>query len=67
VRSFTQVYRSGIKASFLDFDQVGLCYSAPADDPVNHRVKAQNLAAVWPTYRVAGARCLIAGAPHQSG
>jgi hypothetical protein len=57
---FTQVYRSGIKAGFLDFDQVGLCYPAPADDPVNHRVKSQNLAAVWPVYRAAGARCLIA-------
>jgi hypothetical protein len=55
-----QVYRSGIKAAFLDFDQVGLCYPAPADDPVNHRVKSQNLAAVWPVYRAAGARCLIA-------
>jgi len=57
---FTRVCRSGIKASFLDFDQVGLCYPTPSDDPVNHRVKAQNLAAVWPTYRTAGARCLIA-------
>jgi len=57
---FQQVCRSGIKASFLDFDQVGLCYPTPADDPVNHHVKAQNLAAVWPTYRTAGARCLIA-------
>jgi hypothetical protein len=34
--------------------------SQPADDPVSHHVKAQNLAAVWPTYRAAGARCLIA-------
>ncbi|MDR3034954.1 MAG: hypothetical protein LBV78_17935 [Kitasatospora sp.] len=57
---FQQVYRSGIKASFMDFDQLGLCYPSPADDPGNHHVKAQNLAAVWPTYRAAGARCLIA-------
>ena len=57
---FQQVYRSGIKASFMDFDQFGLCYPSPADDPRNHHVKAQNLAAVWPTYRRAGARCLIA-------
>jgi hypothetical protein len=57
---FQQVYRSGIKASFVDFDQLGLCYPAPDDDPVNHRVKAHNLAAVWPVYRAAGARCLIA-------
>jgi hypothetical protein len=57
---FMRVYGSGIKAGFLDFDQVGLCYPVPADDPLNHHVKAQNLAAVWPTYRAAGARCLIA-------
>src|SRR5580658_9294188 len=55
-----QVYRSGIRAGFLHVDQVGLCYPTPADDPVNHRVKSQNLAAVWPVYRAAGARCLIA-------
>jgi hypothetical protein len=57
---FQQVYRSGIKAAYLDFDQVGLCYPSPADDPHNHRVKAQNLGVVWPTYWAAGARCLIA-------
>ena len=57
---FQQVCRSGIKAGFMDFDQFGLCYPSPADDPNNHCVKAQNLAAVWPTYRTAGARCLIA-------
>ena len=57
---FQQVYRSGIKVAYVDFDQVGLCYPSPADDPHNHRVKAQNLGVVWPTYRAAGARCLIA-------
>jgi hypothetical protein len=31
---FRQVYRSGIKAGFMDFDQFGLCYPSPADDPV---------------------------------
>jgi hypothetical protein len=35
----------------VDFNQVGLCYPSPADDPDNHRVKAQNLGVVWPTYR----------------
>jgi len=57
---FQQVYRSGIKVAYVDFDQVGLCYPSPADDPHNHRVKAQNLGVVWRTYRAAGARCLIA-------
>jgi hypothetical protein len=45
---FQQVYRSGLKASFVDLDQIGLCYPTPADDPYNHRVKARNFAAVWP-------------------
>ena len=49
--SFQQVYRSGIKVAYVDFNQVGLCYPSPADDPDNHRVKAQNLGVVWPTYR----------------
>jgi hypothetical protein len=57
---FQQVYRSGIKVAYVDFDQVGLCYPSPADDPHNHRVKAQNLGVMWPIYRAAGARCLIA-------
>ena len=50
---FQQVYRSGIKAAYVDLDQVGLCYPSPADDPHNHRVKAKNLGVVWPTYRAA--------------
>jgi hypothetical protein len=29
------------------------------DDPDNHRLKAANLAAMWPAFRDAGARCLI--------
>lgn len=57
---FRQVYQSGIKAAYLDFDQVGLCYPSPGEDPANHDVRAQNLGAVWPTYRAAGARCLVA-------
>jgi hypothetical protein len=46
---FQQVYRSGIKVAYVDLDQVGPCYPSPADDLHNHRVKAQNLAVVWPT------------------
>ena len=57
---FQLVYRSGVKVAYVDLDQVGLCYPSPADDPHNHRVKAQNLGVVWPTYQAAGARCLIA-------
>ena len=63
---FMQVYRSGIKAAYIDFDPVGLCYPQPADDPDNHHVKALNLGAVWPIYREAGARCLIASGTVES-
>ena len=44
---FQLIYRSGIKVAYVDLDQVGLCYPSPADDPHNHRVKAQNLGVVW--------------------
>ncbi len=56
---FTGLYRNGIKSGYIDLDQMGLCYPQPHDDPDNHRVKAANLGAVWPTYRRFGARCLI--------
>jgi hypothetical protein len=56
---FTQLHRSGIKTGYADLDQLGLCYPQPVDDPDNHRVKAANLGAVWPTYRDNGARCLV--------
>ncbi|WHT22395.1 hypothetical protein N8J89_15395 [Crossiella sp. CA-258035] len=51
----TQLDRSG----FVDTDQLGLCSPAPADDPAQHRIKARNLAAMWPHYREAGADRLV--------
>ena len=57
---FQQVYRSGIKASFMDFDHPGFCNPPPDDDPVNPPVKAPNPPPGGPVYRAAGARCLIA-------
>ena len=56
---FAQLSRAGIKSAYLDADQLGLCYPAPADDPGNHRVKAHNLGEVWPTFRDAGVSCLV--------
>lgn len=54
---------TGTTAAYLDLDQLGRCHPAPADDPGNHRLKARNLAAVWRTYRAAGARCLTVVGP----
>jgi hypothetical protein len=56
---FNDVYRSGIATAFVDADQLGLCYPAPANDPHNHGLKARNLAGVWSTFRAAGARCCL--------
>jgi adenylylsulfate kinase-like enzyme len=56
---FTQLTKAGIKTGYADADQLGLCYPAPADDPVNHRVKSLNLGAVCRTFRDAGARCFV--------
>ncbi len=56
---FSQLSRAGIKSGYLDTDQIGLCYPAPADDPDNYHVKARNLGAMWPTFRAAGVRCFV--------
>ena len=53
---FMQQLGAGRAAAFVDLDQVGFCEPAPSDDPARHRVKASNLAALWRTYRTAGAQ-----------
>jgi phosphoserine phosphatase len=59
---YRRVLAAGVTAAYLDLDQLGFCRPAP-DDPANHRVKARNTAAVWRTYRAAGAQCLIMSGP----
>jgi hypothetical protein len=56
---FTQLDAAGIKTGYLDIDQVGLCYPGSADDPDNHGIKRQNVGVTWPTFRAAGAQCLV--------
>jgi hypothetical protein len=56
---FCQLNDAGVKSAYFDFDQIGFCRPAPDDDPENHRVKARNLAVMWPNFRAAGARCLV--------
>jgi len=65
-----EVYRRtlsvGSAAAYVDLDQVGFCRPLPAADTGGHRVKARNLAAMWQTYRAAGAQRLIASGPFES-
>ncbi|MEU0725339.1 AAA family ATPase [Streptomyces sp. NPDC006140] len=59
---YRRVLGAGATAAYLDLDQLGFCGPIP-DAPADHRVKARNLAAVWRTYRAAGAQCLIMSGP----
>ncbi|MGW5158374.1 ATP-binding protein [Nonomuraea wenchangensis] len=54
---FAQLSRSGVKAAFVDADQISLCHPLP--EGVTHRVRARNLAAMWPHFRQEGMRCLV--------
>lgn len=56
---YEAVRRAGVRAAFVDLEQIGFCRPVPDGDPGNHRLKAANLAAVWRTYRATGARRLI--------
>ncbi len=56
---FAQLTASGITAAYVDLAQIGFSRPVPDDDPHNHRIKARNLGAMWPTFQAAGARCLV--------
>ncbi|WDV49616.1 AAA family ATPase [Streptomyces coeruleorubidus] len=60
---YQRVLRAGFTAAYVDLDQVGFCHPLPADDPGGHRVRARNLAALWRTYRSAGAQALVVTGP----
>jgi adenylylsulfate kinase-like enzyme len=57
---FTELAQAGIHAAFADADQLCMCYPAPPGDPGRERIKAQNVTAMLPHYRAAGAGCVIA-------
>jgi len=63
---YRRTLRAGSAAAYVDLDQVGFCRPLPAGDTGGHRVKARNLAAMWQTYRAAGAQRLIASGPVES-
>jgi adenylylsulfate kinase-like enzyme len=63
---YRRTLRAGSAAAYVDLDQIGFCRPVPVGDTGGHRVKARNLAAMWRTYRAAGAQCLIAAGPVES-
>lgn len=54
---FAQLSRSGVKTAFVDADQISLCYPMP--EGMTHRIRARNLAAMWPHFRQEGVQCLV--------
>ncbi|GAA1280735.1 hypothetical protein Psi02_67110 [Planotetraspora silvatica] len=56
---FMQVYRTGVRAAYVDVKQIGALRPVADDDVDSHRLKARNLAAVWAGHRAAGAQCLV--------
>jgi predicted ABC-type ATPase len=65
---YSRLAGSGLSASFVDIDQLGMCYGPPTaqnwapepvDDPVRYRLKALNLDAVAARHRAFGSRCLV--------
>jgi adenylylsulfate kinase-like enzyme len=49
--------RAGVRTAFVDADQISLC--VPLPESGTHRLRARNLAAMWPNFRLAGARCVV--------
>ena len=63
---YRRTLRAGSAAAYVDLDQIGFCRPVPAGEGGGHRVKARNLAAMWHTYRAAGAQWLIVSGPVES-
>lgn len=63
---YLRYLRAGPKAGYIDLDQIGFLRPHPGNDPRNHRLKVHNLAAMWGTYRAAGAKHVIATGPVES-
>ena len=56
---FDQLTRAGTAAAYVDLDQIGHSYPAPADDPRHHGLRSRALGQVWAGFRAAGAECLL--------
>ncbi|MCE6998830.1 hypothetical protein LZG04_29120 [Saccharothrix sp. S26] len=53
------VYRSLDRGSYVDTDQLGLCFPPNDGDPENHLVKSSALGALWPEYK--GSPLVVSG------
>jgi hypothetical protein len=63
---YIRYVRAGFTAGYVDLDQIAFVRPGSEDDPGRHQLKAGNLAAMWQTFRSAGATELIATGPVES-
>ncbi|GAA3765276.1 hypothetical protein GCM10022225_59250 [Plantactinospora mayteni] len=63
---FTTVSNAGVWCGFVDLDQIGFFCPAGTRAPIDHRLRASNLATVWQTYRATGLERLIVVGPVES-
>lgn len=54
---FGRLTRAGIRAAYLDADQISLVHPVPAGG--EHALRARALGAIWPNLATAGVRCLV--------
>jgi len=57
--AYLAVLRSGVRAGYVDVDQLGFCATQPTD----HRLRARNLAALWANFGSVGAQALVVVGP----
>jgi shikimate kinase len=60
---YLQCLQAGRTAGYIDLDQIGFLTPPASGDPLNHRLKAANLAAIWRAYHAAGASHLVLTGP----
>jgi broad-specificity NMP kinase len=56
---YAELARSGVRASFVDIDQLGMCFPAPPEDPRRYLLKMRNLPPVAGNFRAAGCDAVI--------
>lgn len=57
--AYLKVLRSGVPAAYVDVDQLSFC----ATERTDHRLRADNLAALWESFHSTGAQALVVVGP----
>lgn len=56
---YRRLAAQGVRAAYVDIDQLGMCYPHPVDDPEGHLLKTHALTALLPGYQAHRAQVVI--------